>query len=66
MMVIEESETLFDTSLFEPLIASISHATDTRYQESVNIIQSYRIVIDHIRSVVCLLADGVFPSNDMR
>ncbi len=57
MKVLQKTETVFETDLFEPL--------RTRILEIVpNIeIRDLRIILDHIRGATFLIADGIYPSN---
>ncbi len=55
--VLKHKDNVYDTDLFEPIMAKIDEFTskkDTRAQ---------RIIADHIRTSVFLLGDGVLPSN---
>jgi len=57
MKVVQKKETIFETDLFEPLrtyILDISDDINTR---------DLRIVLDHLRGSIFLIADGVYPSN---
>jgi len=57
MKVLQKVPTIFDTDFFQPLKESLNKLTakdDLRRQ---------RIVLDHIRGSVFLIADGLYPSN---
>ena len=55
--VMQRKKTAYDTDIFEPLIQKIE---DFALEHDVKAI---RIVADHIRTSVFLIADGVHPSN---
>ena len=52
--VIQKVPTVFDTDLFSPIMASLPDEVDVKIK---------RIVADHMRASVFLIADGVIPSN---
>ena len=57
VMVTQGKDTVFETDLFAPIIQQIkevSHALDPKIT---------RILADHLRSSIFLLADGIRPSN---
>jgi|TARA_Y100000310_G_scaffold345555_1_gene466506 alanyl-tRNA synthetase len=59
-MVMQDTDNVFDTDLFQPLMKTISEhsrASDVRAE---------RIVADHIRTATFIIADGVTPSNTDR
>ena len=56
-MVLQKKNNVFDTDLFNSIIQYIKEYSK-EYKE-----QSVRIIADHIRTSVFLVADGVFPSN---
>lgn len=59
-MVLQEKNNIFETDLFEPLMAEIKeHAA--KYDE-----RAARIVADHVRTAVFMITDGVVPSNTDR
>ncbi len=58
--VMQGKMTAYDTDLFEGIIDSIKSQSNN-YNE-----KSARIIADHIRTSVFMLADGVFPSNSDR
>lgn len=55
--VVQERDNVFDTDLFRPVINKI---TELATGEDI---RSKRIIADHIRASVFLIADGVTPSN---
>lgn len=60
-MVSQKGKTVFETDLFVPVLNTIRGVLDHRYEE-----KDIRIIGDHIRTSVFLVADGVTPSNTGR
>lgn len=62
VMILEEKESVFDTELFANIIHQIEVVSGKLYTE-----QSYkkpiRIIADHLRAAVFVMADGVVPAN---
>ncbi|MEK7648355.1 MAG: alanine--tRNA ligase-related protein [Patescibacteria group bacterium] len=56
-MISQQTQTIFETDLFAPLMELIPSSLDERTR---------RIAADHCRAVVFLLCDGVRPSNKER
>ena len=56
-MVVQQKENIFETDLFAPIIAKI------RGSISGISAKSERIIADHLRASLFLMADGVTPSN---
>lgn len=54
--VLQGKNTIFETDLFEPIMAAIPAGNET----------SRRIIADHIRTAVFMISDGVTPSNTDR
>ncbi|HUL03828.1 MAG TPA: alanine--tRNA ligase [Gemmatimonadales bacterium] len=55
----------FDTDLFAPIIERAVEVVGKKYDRGPGG-ASYRVLADHARAVVFLLADGVVPANDGR
>lgn len=55
--VVQSAPTVFDIDLFLPIIKIIPHRNIENEAKSV------RIIADHVRGAVFLIADGVLPSN---
>ncbi len=53
--VLQKKSSVFDTDLFEPIMAVTRELTED--------VRSQRIIADHMRASVFLIADGVRPSN---
>lgn len=55
-----EDSDAYKTDLFWPLITLIEKKSDKKYDEQT---KEYRIVSDHLKAAVALIAHGVTPSN---
>lgn len=55
--VLQGKDNVFDTDLFEPIIAKIKEFSKNED------LRSLRIVADHLRTATFMLGDGVVPSN---
>lgn len=53
-------DSVFETELFEPIFKNISGLSNTNYEDFQ---KEYRIVADHLKSAVFVLAEGITPSN---
>jgi alanyl-tRNA synthetase len=60
--VVQSAKTNFDTDLFQPIIQHIVSLTSIPYTGQM----SYKIIADHIRTIVMALADGAVMSNEGR
>jgi alanyl-tRNA synthetase len=56
-MVMQETDSVFETDLFLPIMNKINELTESRDE------RAKRIVADHIRTAVLIISDGVIPSN---
>lgn len=61
--VAHDTDDLFLTPLFTPIIAHLEKLSGKKYADDVKTKQSFRVIADHMRAAVMLAADGVFPSN---
>lgn len=53
---------VFNTAVFAPIMTVISTASGQAYLESEQK-ASFRVIADHVRAAVMLIADGVLPGN---
>lgn len=53
----------YQTELFLPIIQELEKLSGKRYQENV---KEFRIIADHLKAAVFLVADGLTPSNKQR
>lgn len=66
-MAVQHKDSVYDTDLFEPILACIEQLTDKSYAQSSPEIQAaMRVIADHIRSACLAIADGCTPSNEGR
>ncbi|MCF0124654.1 MAG: alanine--tRNA ligase, partial [Clostridia bacterium] len=56
-MLLQGKETPFDTELFEPIM------TELKKLQKIDSIESRRIIAEHLRSSMMIIADGGKPSN---
>ena len=58
--VLQEKESGYETDLFWPIIQEIERISGKEYKQEKRI---FRIIADHIRGIVFIAAESVFPSN---
>lgn len=56
----------YRTELFWPIIQKIEELSGKKYGDSEEIKRSMRIIADHLKAAVFIIADGVEPSNVQR
>lgn len=56
----EERQDVFETSLFFPIIETISNTTAKKYQKNS---KEMRIILDHFVASVFIISNGIIPSN---
>jgi len=61
--VTENTPDIFKTDLFSPIIKIIEKNTNKNYEDASEVTRAMRIIADHIRGSVMMMADGVVPSN---
>ena len=67
MAVIQQGvDSVFDTDAFAPLIALAEELSGRAYGSDPKVTRAMRIIADHTRGAVNLIADGVVPSNEDR
>jgi alanyl-tRNA synthetase len=57
---------VFDTDLFQPIIAEVAHRSGKSYAAGGDDAVRMRRIADHARSATFCLADGVLPGNEGR
>jgi alanyl-tRNA synthetase len=67
MAAVQQGTTsVFETDLFKPLIELGEELSGCKYDQDFKTTRAMRILADHSRGMVNLLADGVVPSNEDR
>ena len=64
--VMQGVSSVYETDLFLPILNRIYHLTGKEYGKDEVADQAVRIVAEHSRGTVFLIADGVLPSNEGR
>ncbi len=65
-MIKQGKDSVFETDLFRPLIDLAEELSGRSYEADSKTTRAMRILADHSRGMVNLLADGVVPSNEDR
>ncbi len=64
--VMQNVNSNYDTDLFQNIIRTVAERCGTRYGQNEEVDTALRVVADHMRATVFLIADGVVPSNEGR
>ena len=64
--VMQGKSSVYECDVFQPIIESISRLSDKRYGDDRQVDYAMRVIAEHTRGIVFLLADGVLPSNEGR
>jgi alanyl-tRNA synthetase len=66
VLLVQGARTMYETDFYQPIIARVSDLSGKSYDADPQIDKSMRVVADHIRGAVFLIADGVLPGNEGR
>jgi len=66
LAAIQGKSSPYETDLFSPLLDKIRHLSGKEYGRDEDIDRAIRIVAEHSRGILFLIADGVMPSNEGR
>jgi len=64
--IIQNVDTNYDTDLFRPIIAMIEQITQIKYNLKKEWDIAFKVIADHIRTLVFAIGDGALPSNEGR
>jgi alanyl-tRNA synthetase len=64
--VIQNVPTNFDTDLFIPIIEETSNLSGVMYRQNKELDVAFKVIADHVRTVVFAVGDGALPSNEGR
>jgi len=62
-MVLQGTQSNYDTDVFTPLLAEIAKITGIPYNSDTKSDVAMRVIADHLRAVTFAIADGQLPSN---
>lgn len=63
LAAVDDEPDVFRSLIFAPIIAQLEELSGTTYDASDKHRKAFRVIADHTRAAVMLLADGVRPSN---
>lgn len=66
LTVLAGEYTVFETEIFQSIFEKIAEISGSQYQDSEETKKAFRIIADHVRASVFMIADGVIPSNTQR
>ena len=64
--ILQNAPSIYETDLFKPIIAKVEKLAGVDYGNDNSTDVSIRVVAEHVRSAVFLIADGVVPGNEGR
>ena len=64
--VLQKVNTDFETDLFLPVINFIAQNAGIKYKENEKKDLALKVIADHIRALVFMIADGIIPANEGR
>ena len=62
-MVMQKTQSNYDTDVFRPLMQEIETITNNKYGKDEKVAIAIRVIADHVRAVAFSIADGQIPSN---
>jgi len=62
-MVLQNTQSNYDTDVFTPLIREVETITNNQYGKVEETDIAIRVIADHVRAVAFAIADGQLPSN---
>ncbi len=62
-MVLQNKVSTYDTDIFKPIIHSIENLTECKYSDGGLVTNGFRIMADHLRAVICAIAENIIPGN---
>jgi alanyl-tRNA synthetase len=66
VMLVQGKESIYETDLYQPVIASVPVAGGVQYGRDPKQDRSLRIIADHSRAITFVAAGGVMPASDGR
>ena len=64
--LLQGKTSIFDVDNIRPIIDGVGELAGVAYGSSAQTDMSLRVIVDHLRAVTFLVADGVLPSNEGR
>src|SRR5216117_3948808 len=64
--VVQGKTSNYESDLFQPIIRAIGEMAHKQYGASADDDRPMRVIADHLRAIVFLIAEGILPSNEGR
>lgn len=58
--ILQKKDSPYETDLFKNVLEILEKNSEKKYQENI---KDFRIIVDHLRTSVFLIADGIIPNN---
>lgn len=62
-MIIQDKDSVFETSLFEPIIAKIEELSRKKYKSIPEVTKAMIVIAEHLRAATFVVGDGVTPGK---
>jgi len=60
VLAVQNKTSVFEIDIFEPIIKKIEKLSVKKYEDNI---KAFEIIADHVRGIVFLASEGIFPSN---
>ena len=62
-LILQNADSVYETTLFKPIIERMEELSAMKYNSDEKTTHAMRIIADHIKASVFIIADGVVPGN---
>jgi alanyl-tRNA synthetase len=66
LAILNRKKSVYETEVFQPIIKEIEKLSNKKYNKNEDETRAIRIIADHIKASIFIIADGVIPSNTER
>ena len=61
--ILQGKKDIYETEIFQPIIKEIEKISNRKYGQGRGVTKNMRIIADHIKAAVFILAEGIIPGN---
>ena len=62
-MVLQNKKSNYDTDIFTDYIKKLEEITNKKYKENEESDIAFRVIVDHVRTIILTISEGITPSN---